>query len=456
MTYNYVKLTESAKKAVNFLISKGVMSQIKTSRYQSQIKAVEISYKGQLDDLLISNGLTIDISDLTSIEEKNISGKYKAKMVTIKKAKNEFFENESFFIVNTFTEKGSLKTKDLAPDKLGLTSHSGSFVNIGKFDVAVLEGIEYLNIDNSIRMVLDSLYSDVIDFKSKNSDIIPFSKETKDLMALVKPQDKQAIGKDFGEIISLRWYITQNFAQPVEKFGFALNSNNPLIDFYVKHGKVLSNISAKFEAGAAPSINAIVKNIDKVYQKPTAEEKKAIDVLKALADDKSNTSTKILNVYKTLKLPSLTKLNSILKKNNVELQDINEYIQSIAKTGSKAANRIKLFKTKFNSFYTALNKTASEDSLNTVFYNKTYPKPYYSLLLSPMGYALVDYLNKTPIYQDVLNNISRSMKVEQVYLEFTTTGMTFKKKLFSKSEFKFAYGANAKDANNTGIKFSMK
>ena len=76
--------------------------------------------------------------------------------------------------------------------------------------------------------------------------------------------------------------------------------------------------------------------------------------------------------------------------------------------------------------------------------------------MSPMGYALVDYMNKTPIYQDILNNISRSMKTEQVYLDFTSSGMVFKKKLFSKAEFKFAYGANAKDSDNTGIKFSMK
>jgi hypothetical protein len=73
-----------------------------------------------------------------------------------------------------------------------------------------------------------------------------------------------------------------------------------------------------------------------------------------------------------------------------------------------------------------------------------------------MGYALVDYMNKNKIYQDILNNISREMKTEQVYLNFVGDKMVFHKKLFSNAEFKFAYGANAKDSDNTGIKFSMK
>jgi hypothetical protein len=452
MSYNYNQLTVSAKKAVSLIISSGVPASIKTSRYQTQIKAVEVSYKGNLGDLLEASGLIGTLTDLSSIEEKNISGKYKAKLFTTAKAAKAFSKEESFFIVNTFTEKGSLKTKDLAPDKLGLTAYT----DIRSFDKAISSGIEYLAVDEAIKFVLGSLHYDIRQFKSNNSDVVPFSKETKELMSVTKPQDRQAIGKDFGEILSLRWYITQKFAQPVTKFGFSAVSNEALVDFYVVHGKITSNVSAKFEAGAAPSIGSIVKNIDKVYKSPTSEEKKAIDVLKALASEKDNTSTKILNAYKTLKLPALAKLNTILKKNSVELKDINEHIQSIAKSGSKAANRIKLFKIKFDSVYTLLNKTASEDSLNTVFYNETYPKPYYSLLLSPMGYALVDYMNKTPIYQDILNNISRSMKTEQVYLNFTSSGMKFEKKLFSKAEFKFAYGANAKDANNTGIKFSMK
>lgn len=455
MAYDYKKLADSAKKAADVLKGKGQIASIKISRYQKQIKAVEVSFNGKLDDLLKAKGFKGKLSDLTAVEEKNISGKYKAKLFTVVSASNTLNKNDSFFIVNTFTEKGSIKTKYLAPDKLGLTSQSGAYVNVRNFDKAVIDGINYLTINEDIRYVLHQLYGDVVQFKSKNSDTIPFSSETKKLVSLLKSQDKQAIGKDFGEVLSLRWYITQSFAQPVERFGFTINSNNPLVDFYVRHGKTVSNVSAKFEAGAAPSINSIVKVIDKVYQKPTTEEKKAINVLKALASDKDNTSAKILHAYEALNLPTLNELKLILNKKQITIKDISEHIENIATVSNKTPARIKLFKEIYAPVYQILNKTASDDSLNTVFSSSKYSK-YYSLVMSPMGYALVDYMNKTPIYQEILNNISRSLKTEQVYLNFTSSGMKFEKKLFSKAEFKFAYGANAKDSDNTGIKFSMK
>jgi hypothetical protein len=109
----------------------------------------------------------------------------------------------------------------------------------------------------------------------------------------------------------------------------------------------------------------------------------------------------------------------------------------------------------YKPFYDKLDKSVDSSSLSVVFNGSTFPK-YFSLILSPMGYALVSYLNKQPIYQEILNNISREMNTEQVYLNFTSTSLAFKKKLFSNSEFKFSYGANAKNSDNTGIKFSIK
>lgn len=451
MTYDYKKLADSAKKAADAFKSKKVIASIKVSRYQKQIKAVEVSYPGSLEKLLEDKGFKGKLTNLTVTEEKNISGKYKAKLFTVTLPGNSLTKNESFFIVNTFTEKGSIKTKDLAPDKLGLTVYT----TIKNFDNAIVKGIENLKIGEDIKTVLYSLHYDIQKFKSGKSDTVPFSNETKQLMAIVKSQDKQAIGKDFGEILSLRWYITQDFAKPVEKFGFSSVSNEALVDFYVIHGGVKSNISAKFEAGAAPSINSIMKNVDEVYKNPKADEKKAIDVLKALASNNGNTSTKILEAYEALNLPALVQLKNIIHKKKLSLDDISAYIQSISTLGSKPSSRIKIFKEVFKPLYEELGKTASEDSLNTVFANSTYRK-YYSLVISPMGYALVSYMNETPIFQKVLNNLSRSMKTEQVYLNFTSSAMKFEKKLFSEAEFKFAYGANAKDSDNTGIKFSMK
>ena len=453
---DYAKLTATAKKIDVYLKGKQIKSSIKKSRYQTQINAVEVAYPGSIEALLKETKITGTISDLTPTEEKSISGKYKAKLITIKTAVASCVAKEQFLIVNTFTEKGSLKTKDLAPDKLLLTDKK--FKTLAEFDKAVYAGIKAVKVPNDVKDCISDLYETIAANKT-HRDNIPLNTAAKKTFKVIKPQDKQAIGKDFGEVLSLRWYLTQNFSKGWSECYFSLESNAALVDYVIKikiGTKVIPvDVSAKFEAGAAPSIGAIVDNIKTVYKNPNAEEKKAIGVLQALASDSGNTSTKILAAYKTLNLPAYTKLKTLIGKADFTIEDISTKIQKIASASKSGENRMKMFNTEFKGIYETLGKNASDDSLKVVFSTPTYKK-YYSLLLAPMGYALVDYMNKTPIYQEILNNISREMKTEQVYLTFPGESMGFEKKLFSNATFKFAYGANAKDSDNTGIKFSMK
>jgi hypothetical protein len=453
---DYAKLTATAKKIDVYLKGKQIKSSIKKSRYQTQINAVEVAYPGSIEALLKEAKISGTISDLTVTEEKSISGKYKAKLITIKAAVASCAAKEQFLIVNTFTEKGSLKTKDLAPDKLLLTDKK--FKTLAEFDKAVYAGIKEVKVPNDVKDCISTLYETIAANKT-HRDNIPLSAAAKKPFKTVKPQDKQAIGKDFGEVLSLRWYLTQNFAKGWTECYFSLESNAALVDYIIKikiGNKIVPvDVSAKFEAGAAPSIGAIVDNIKTVYKTPTAEENKAIGVLQALASDSGNTSTKILAAYKTLNLPAYTKLKTLIGKADFTIEDVSAKIQKIASASKSGENRMKMFNTEFKGIYETLGKNASEDSLKVVFSTPTYKK-YYSLLLAPMGYALVDYMNKNPIYQEILNNISREMKTEQVYLTFPGESMGFEKKLFSNATFKFAYGANAKDSDNTGIKFSMK
>ena len=68
---------------------------------------------------------------------------------------------------------------------------------------------------------------------STKTDTIPFSSTTKDALEKLKPSDKQAIGKDFGEVLSLRWYLTQPYSEGWTRFGFETGSNAALVDYYV-------------------------------------------------------------------------------------------------------------------------------------------------------------------------------------------------------------------------------
>ena len=456
MGYDFNKFAETSKKVSLHLTNSGYKSSIKTSRYQTEIKAVEVSTPLSLEELFKTIGMEVKISDLSPVQEKAISGKYKAKLVKLTKSFFALASGESFFIVNTHTEKGVLKTKDLAPDKFNLTTVR--FDKLDTFDNAVYKGIkENSGLNLEIKNTLIELYKSVASNKM-TKDNITLSDEAQKYFAKIKVQDRQAIGKDFGEILSMRWYVTQNFAKNFDQFYFSEVSNEALVDFVVtkRVGQkiVPSNVSAKFEAGAAPSIGAIVGNIDKIYKIPTPEEKKAITVLKSLASKDSNTSTKILDAIKTVELPAYYELKDVIKKPNFTITDISANIQSIANKYKDPKDRINEFNRTYKDFYTVLGKTASSDSLSVVFNAASYKK-YYSLVLGPSGYALVDYMNKQKIYQDILNNISQSMSTEQVYLHFVGNNLMFRKKLFSQANFKFAYGANAKDSDNTGIKFSM-
>jgi hypothetical protein len=450
--FNYEKMEDTAKNVLKYLKTKDIKCKLKQSRNIKAIKAVELH--SVLDYSAIFEEIKLDatIQDLNLVEEKTISGRYKSKLATIKTSIPGYVQaNETFFILNTYTETGTLTTKQTTPEKLGLVKKK--YKNLIEFDKDVISGIDSLKCEVSIKKTLKGLYQDV---SSGKGDSVKLSKNTATLMSLVKSQDKQEIGKNFGEVLSLRWYIT-NFPGWTQ-FGFSTVSNAPLVDYFVEYNKNIVNISAKFEKGAAPSIKAIVSGVDKAYPSPTQEEKKSLNVIKILGQGSGTTSNKILQVFKELNLPGYKELQKILGKTTFSLDDIQTKIKKITETTNSPNQRTEKFFQEFSSFYAAIGKDKLKPqeilTANKVFSPLSYNK-YFSLCLSPMGYYLVAYINSNRIYQDILNNASRNLDVEQIYLSFTSNSIEIKKKLFSKSEYKFAYGSNLADSDNTGIKFEM-
>jgi hypothetical protein len=216
-------------------------------------------------------------------------------------------------------------------------------------------------------------------------------------------------------------------------------------------------ISAKFEAGGAPSIKAIVKEIDNVYKSPSPEEKKVINTLKILGTQTSGetTSDKILKIAKNLDFEGYKYLIKVIEKPEITVKDINGFVHNIAKTYDTAPVRIKEFRKIFDPYFKILQKGVKDESLGVIFTTDSFPK-YSSSVIAPLGYWLVGYMNSLPSFISVLNNVSQSLKTEQIYLNLTPSSLVFTKKVFKEAEFKFEYGGNAKNADNTGIKFSMK
>ena len=216
-------------------------------------------------------------------------------------------------------------------------------------------------------------------------------------------------------------------------------------------------ISAKFEEGGAPSIKTIVKEIDNVYKTPSQEEKKVIDILKILGTQVSGetTSDKILKIAMRLDFEGYNYLKKVIGKPVINVKDIDNFVRNIAKTYDTAPVRIKEFRKIFDPYFKILTKGVKDESLGVIFTTDSFPK-YSSSVIAPLGYWLIGYMNSLPSFIQVLNNVSRSLKTEQIYLNLTPSSLVFNKKIFEQAEFKFEYGGNAKNADNTGIKFSMK
>ena len=427
----------------------------KTSRYQSKYKALEVATNADLKTFFSTYGYSVDVAEADPTIQKIISGRYKAVIITIKSGQ---LKNKEFYCVNSYTEKGTIKKKQLSPQTLGLDKQK--YTSTDMFDNAVTKCIEQLKIDDPAKKFMRSVFDLA---KSGSSKIVSFDEKTKNAYSLVKPQDIQAIGTDFGEVVSLRWVVNQKEYSGFKYFYFSDVPNEPLVDYVVvlvfNDHEVKMEFSAKYGAGAAPALSGILKHIPKAYPKPTAKEKPILGVLNTLAVKQAGKtiSDNILEACKILKHPGYVSLEKIIKKKNLTLEDITQFISHYItnpKNVKTSAARIKLFNQYFAEFYSTIDKTVENASLETVFKTNHYSKVF-SPLISPLGYSLVGYMNNDPVFSEVLNNVAREVEVQQVYLNFTSTNMAFKIKQFSDAKFSFDYGANAKDSGNTGIKFRM-
>jgi len=444
-----LSMANNAKIIVDYLKQAGVNSSVKISRYQTSIRAVEVNSSIPVEDLLKSVKIKATATDLTTEEERNISGRYKAKLITLTSNILNLNAGDKFFIVNTFSERGTLKSKALAPEKLKLTN--SNYKSLAEFDRAVELGIESLKVQADITRAMSILYNQVKQNKTE------FTPELTILMKKIRPGDIQVMGKDYGEVLSLRWIL--NKTKNTVIFGFSESIQAALIDFFVvykqKNAEVRQDYSAKYEEGGAPSIKSVVGSLDGIYKSPSPNQKKAIEVLKALGSSaKMNSSMRILQAAEAVDLAGNKELKKILGVKQITIEAIAEKVRSIAKKHEKPTERISEFRQTFAPFYNKINKKATDDSLKVVFASKSYPK-FHAPVVSPFGYRLVEYLNTTPIYQELLNSASQQSSVSQVYLNLKYGKLDFEEKTFKGGTFKFEYGSNAKDSDNTGIKFSM-
>lgn len=422
-----ITTSKSAQTAIikyySVLLEKQKIPIIKSSRGGQHLR---INYAGDAADLL--NKILPCSVKATDV---SISGTYTTQEVTIKKDIDGAKTGDKIYLVVAVSSKGVLKTKQLVPDKLGF---AGEQVSKTSFLATVTKGIEKSDVPDNIKAFLYEL----MDASGKSSGQI-VSKH----IDAISDTDIKIIAKDFGEISGAWWFMTQ-FNKKVTAISYPVESNAALVDYYAHVGKTKIAVSAKANEGAPPSINAIsdILRTMKYTEPPKEASRKAV-----IAISDNSVVNGIVEASKNLSHPGYV----WLKKNLFKNKDFTAEDCETALAGYKTPAEILK---QLEPFYKLIGRSGSADIAKRIVDTKA---KRWGLIISPLGYSLVDILNKNETYLSVLNDAANTILVSQIYVKINKTGKTvsYNVKEFSTSAFKFEYNANAGQPGLKKISFKM-
>jgi hypothetical protein len=396
---------------------------IKSSRGGQHLR---INYQG--DPAALLNKIlpcTLKASDV------NISGSYTTYELEIKKAIPDAKVKDKIYFVNAVSSKGVLKTKELTPAKLNLTGDKISKTN---FPTNVKAAVKKLSHPENIKSFLIELF----EASSTTTGLI----KSKHIEAITDT-DINIIAKDFGEVTGAWWWMNVH-KKTTTAVEYPPEENQPLVDYYTYVGKVKTAVSAKANEGAPPSINAIADILRPMKYTETKKEaaRKAI-----IAISDASTVDGIVEASRQLNTPGY----AWIKKNMFGGKDFSaDYCEAVM---SKFASP-KQVMDKLKPLYDIMGRSASLEIVTRIF--GTHAKRY-GILISPLGYHLVDQLNNNPVYLSVLNDAAKTIVVSQIYMKINKSSKTvsYTVKEFAASAFKFEYNANAGQPSLKKISFKM-
>jgi hypothetical protein len=410
------------------LKKKGV-DPIKSSRGGPHLR---IAYAGDVKKLVDSIlPCTLKETDVS------ISGSYVTQELTISKdikdsgGKVSAKKGDKIYFILAVSSKGELKTKQLTPDSLGF---GGERISKATFLTKTKAGIKSSSAPENIKGFLNELAMESAKATIKFSD---------KYIGSISDTDLNIIAKDFGELSGAIWFMNQ-FNKKVDSISYPAESNAALVDYYANVGKTKIAVSAKANEGAPPSINAIADILrDNTYQIVAKESaRKAI-----IAISDNSTVDGIVEAAKNLKHPGYL----WLKKNFFKNLDFTAAQCETTLAGYKTH---KALLAELEPFYELIGRSGSENIAKRIFDTKA---KRWGLIISPLGYSLVDILNKETTYLSVLNDAANSIVVSQIYIKINKAQKTanYTVKEFSSSAFKFEYNANAGQPGLKKISFKM-
>lgn len=361
----------------------------------------------------------------------SISGTYVTRELTIKKAIPDAKIGDKIYLIVTVSSGGVLKTKQLVPNKMGFGDDK---VIKSAFIKKIKNGIDSSDVPQNIKGFLHAL----TEASSKTAGNI-----AGDHISAISDSDLNIIAKDFGELSGALWFMTQ-FNKKVDGISYPAESNAALVDYYAHVGNAKIAISAKANEGAPPSINAIAEVLKGMKYQDIKKEA-ARNAIISISDN--TTIDGIVEASKDLQTAGYLWLKkTIFKNRDFSASEIEGSLENYRSAESVLAD--------LKPFYDLIGRSASAEITKRIFNTKAKRN---GLILSPLGYSLVDVLNNNETYLSVLNDAANTIVVSQIYIKINKTAKTvsYMVKEFSSSAFKFEYNSNAGQPSLKKISFKM-
>ena len=386
------------------------------------------------------------MADVKMGSKDSASGSYPTIKVTVTKPIQNFKKGDFVLIVNqTGQENKTVTFKALTPVKLGI---AGDYKDLNSLVQATTRAVQK---DKNLGKILTGLVTDTANntpaSKSGLSKLrsgktnVPLSKQTTQALGSISKEDKNTIGKDFGEVLG---GIFLGKMVGIKKSLNFPKGNEPLVDFYIDGYK----ISSKYEKGATASLTDLLKAIKPDQIKGDKDQYALYKALLPMMSETSpNAFIRVASAFPK-DMPAIQTLGSIIGVDPKSLtsQDINDYIKKLfAKTNAKTAKQKNdVFFKKFGKLFAEMKRNPGKaggvewDTMK----KKTGDNGYYGAITSPLSYYVADQMNTKPKFVQALKEMISKTGVKQMYLTFDLKGdgaMGFDIRSFNDPNAKFKF-----------------
>lgn len=378
------------------------------------------------------------VSKIFKIKEINsdisLSDTYETKSYILESNYNDYKKGEMFYFVSTRKKNsgGTIPTKMLTPNSLGLAKPNNKY-NKHQLFQTTLNSIDKVDIPEYIKNFL----IDFLKSSEKNNSVLSNVKN-------INQSDIKTIAKDFGEIVTA--YHILSIEKDVSHISFPTASNQALVDFYIHYNNGgYIPISVKSFGGAAPSLKSIAgaAKEGKYDQKFSSVKKFIIDV------NDNDGKNGIIEAAKEANHKSYHIVKSEFFNNkDFTNKDIELFFKDIFEKYTDDYILDMLTK----KFYDKIGRGVKKETIHRI---RNQPNKS-GLILSPMAYSVVDYVNTKLEYLEFLNILLNQFDIKQYYVTIINGLVKFEESSFKKSNFVFEYHASAMVPDRNKIGFELK